>query len=507
MVEALLGAGGMAAVYRVRHQRLGSVFALKVLTKPDADVRKRMLLEGQIQATLRHTNIVSVVDVLDIGDTIALQMDFIAGPPLDSLLKTYKPSLDEALQIFGGVLSGIAAAHEAGLVHRDLKPANVMLHIADEGLIPKVADFGIAKAAPAAGSVDLTRPGSAMGTPAYMSPEQIHDTGDVDPRADIYALGVLLYELTVGQRAFPGKKMLDVLNAVNGNVFVDPHELRPELPQSVVDAIRAAMHRERDDRPESCAELAQILWGDPENAEAAVSIPRMAGRDSSMYAKAKGLALATPAPVEPRTDSPLGMTVRSDSLPPPSVSDTEADDDPLSTQTSLETFVGEIVKKPAVPLSFMAAGALGTGLLLLGMGIAVIIMTPEPELDLPTEQVQPVVESPEAKPEAPEATPESKKKSPDSEQTKRPTTKTADVTTDRPKKRRWARVAVDGLTDRVVVKSGTEEFELPGRVPPGTWEIFAWIDGKPTAAGKLTVVVDEEVSLSCSIVDRSCVRK
>ena len=145
VVERALGQGGMAAVYRVRHITLDAVYALKILTIPSAAVRDRMLREGRFQATLRHSNIVSVIDVLDIHGVLGLLMEYIDGPSLDEWLANYKPSMREAMAIFGGILSAVDMVHARGIIHRDLKPSNVMLHITDEGLYPRVTDFGIAK--------------------------------------------------------------------------------------------------------------------------------------------------------------------------------------------------------------------------------------------------------------------------------------------------------------------------------------------------------------------------
>ena len=172
-VEALVGEGGMAVVYRVRHETLGSLHALKVLTFTSSRIRSRIVLEGRIQAQLRHPNIVPVTDVLEVNGSPALVMAYVEGPTLEEWIHGNSPVvLDQAEKLFDGIVAGIAEAHANHLVHRDLKPANVLLADTSRGLVPRITDFGIAKAlAPVSDSGDQTRSGVAMGTPAYMAPE------------------------------------------------------------------------------------------------------------------------------------------------------------------------------------------------------------------------------------------------------------------------------------------------------------------------------------------------
>ena len=128
-IEALIGQGGMAAVYRARHAQLDSLHAVKVLFITAPQVRERLLREGKVQANLRHTNVVSVTDVLEVQGAPALVMEYVDGPALDHWLLNNKPTLDEALFLFRGILRGVSAAHERGVIHRDLKPANILLAV------------------------------------------------------------------------------------------------------------------------------------------------------------------------------------------------------------------------------------------------------------------------------------------------------------------------------------------------------------------------------------------
>ncbi|MCA9567170.1 MAG: serine/threonine protein kinase [Myxococcales bacterium] len=248
-VEALLGEGGMAAVYRVRHQQLGTPHALKVLKLVHEDVRVRLLQEGRVQASLRHPNIVNVTDVVDVGGVPGLVMEFVEGASLDNLLRDEKPSMRQADHLIRGILAGVGAAHRAGLIHRDLKPANILLAVDHrDQLTPKITDFGLAKVLDDAKKPEATMPGVGFGTPAYMAPEQMRNAAAVDHRADIFSLGVILYEVMTGQRCFPGDDVLDVLVRVSEARYQPVTELAPDLPPHIVEAIERSLRKDPDER-------------------------------------------------------------------------------------------------------------------------------------------------------------------------------------------------------------------------------------------------------------------
>jgi serine/threonine-protein kinase len=208
VVEGILGIGGLAEVYRVRHQRLGSLHALKVLVLRRKGFDQRLEREGQIQAQLRHPNVVAVNDIVMVEDQPGLVMEYVDGTNLEALLQEHGAfSPDEALALLAPVLAAVAHAHALGAVHRDLKPANILLARTPVGWVPKVADFGIGKilddtTGDGTGRAGATRAGMAMGTPGYMPPEQVRDSSTVDQRADVFALGVILYELLTGRAPF-----------------------------------------------------------------------------------------------------------------------------------------------------------------------------------------------------------------------------------------------------------------------------------------------------------------
>jgi predicted ATPase/Tfp pilus assembly protein PilF len=255
-VEGKLGAGGMATVYLVRHLQLGSLHALKVLQTRAADGHSRLLAEGQAQSRLSHPHLVPVTDILEADGVLALVMAYVPGPTLQRLLSEGPPTLAQADHLARGILKGVAAAHRAGLVHRDLKPGNVLLSASDGEVLPKVTDFGLVKASAEALA---TSPGVLLGTPAYMSPEQVTDASRVDARSDVFSLGVLLYELLVGVRPFEAPDRAALLAAITTGRYLPLRERAEELPQRMVEAIGSALSVSREARPADAAALLQ-LW-------------------------------------------------------------------------------------------------------------------------------------------------------------------------------------------------------------------------------------------------------
>jgi serine/threonine protein kinase len=260
-VESLLGEGGMAKVYRIRHNQLGTLHALKVLTVQSAKIRSRLLLEGRVQARLRHRNIVNVTDVVSIGENPGLVMEYIQGPSLESLLSQENLNIDQVDTLVQGILSGVGAAHRQDLIHRDLKPANILLQIHQTELLPKVADFGLAKLLDEDQAGNHTRSGVAMGTPAYMSPEQVRDAKTTDRRTDIFSLGAILYEMLTGNKAFYGEDMLEIFNRIADAERTPIRELLPDLPERMEQAVQGALRIDRDKRIGSCEELLAIWTG------------------------------------------------------------------------------------------------------------------------------------------------------------------------------------------------------------------------------------------------------
>lgn len=197
LVEALLGIGGMAEVWSVVHQRLGARRALKVLRFGDAALGHRLLVEGQIQAGLEHPNLLPVLDVVDVEGSPGLVLPLADGASLEAALLVARPQPEEAASLLLALLAGLRHAHRAGVAHRDLKPANVLLAWGQEGLVPRIADFGVAVAVAGGG---ITAGGVSLGTPGYAAPEQLAGRSPTGFAADWWSFGALAHELIAGRR-------------------------------------------------------------------------------------------------------------------------------------------------------------------------------------------------------------------------------------------------------------------------------------------------------------------
>ena len=262
-----IGEGGCAIVFRARHAFLNSLHAVKVLL-PEIARREgatdRFRAEGQIQATLRHPHIVAVTDIVTEPAT-GLVMPLIEGPTLsDYLARVARPlTASEVQAIFLPVLDAVGAAHAAGIVHRDLKPDNIFIGTYNGALWPMVGDFGIAKVL-ASGGVGITKPKTrtgfgVMGTRGYMSPEQIRSRPDVDQRADIFALGAILYECVTGKCPFAGDSEFDILEMIVHGKFERPRDEAGLMPETLVACISDSLAPDRERRPGSVARLKLVL--------------------------------------------------------------------------------------------------------------------------------------------------------------------------------------------------------------------------------------------------------
>ncbi len=315
-VEAVLGRGGMAVVYRVRHRRLDSRHALKVLQLATRSVEARLMQEGRVQSALKHANVVGVTDVVDVDGSPGLIMEYVDGPSLSALLRAELRTLGEARALARPVLLGIAAAHRHGLIHRDLKPANVLLDAGSGEVVPKITDFGLAKLLDLEGgrSPLQTRSGAPMGTPAYMAPEQIRDASTVDERADVFAAGAILYELLGGQRAFQGRDTMEVFTAVTLGRVAPLREVRPAVPAPLADVVHRALATDPGRRYPDGEALLEA-W-DAAVAEAGIAVA--ADDDpAGLLARVRALGRGpTPSPLPPpsaprtsaRTTRPAGSS-------------------------------------------------------------------------------------------------------------------------------------------------------------------------------------------------------
>jgi serine/threonine protein kinase len=260
-VLALIGQGGLAEVFRVRHMELGSEYALKLLTWRREKLAERMVLEGRIQAQLKHPNVVSVVDLVRHEGQVGLLMEFVDGDTLEATILAGPTPVEASLRLFSGVLAAVDAAHNAGVLHRDLKPANIMLARSGSTLTPKVADFGLAKVVLETAS-GMTKVGMTMGTPGYLAPEQLSDASTAGKQADVFALGIILYELLTGTRAYDIIDGMVAVHATANEVPTPLNELRPDIPLAICTVVQRATDRDPAKRLQSCAEFAALLYRD-----------------------------------------------------------------------------------------------------------------------------------------------------------------------------------------------------------------------------------------------------
>ncbi len=318
VVEDYVGHGGMAVVYRARHAELGTKHALKVMIGARPAVRDRLLAEGRAQAVLRHPNVVGVTDVLRVDGGLALVMEYVDGPDLARWLARFdRATFDEARWLLRGVAAGLAEAHALGVTHRDLKPENVLLERTATGLRPKVADFGIAKSLDE-GGLSRTRSNVAMGTPHYMAPEQVRDAASVDARADVFALGALLYEIVTGRLAFPGDDVLTVLNAVAEARYAPPTELVPDLPEDLARVIAGCLVVDRDARFQGCADVLAVVTGEVAPMVRGAELAASDWEDEAIRrARAEWLATGPPAGERVREGADDEVTAKLAPLPPP----------------------------------------------------------------------------------------------------------------------------------------------------------------------------------------------
>ncbi len=273
-VEGEIGRGGMAVVYRARDRRLDRAVAIKVLPPElahDPAVRTRFAREAHTSAQLSHPHIVPIYDVGDRDGIAYLVMGFVAGGNLGALL-AHEPRqpFDEARRLLGEIADALAYAHGRGVIHRDIKPDNILLD-RDTGRA-LVTDFGIARAMEA--GTRLTNTGIAVGTPAYMSPEQATGERQIDGRSDIYALGVLGYQMLTGRLPFSAGNTMALLMKHVGERPRPIADLRPETPQVLRDAVERALAKDPDDRWPDAGILRDALRGD-----AAVAAWRPGGRE------------------------------------------------------------------------------------------------------------------------------------------------------------------------------------------------------------------------------------
>ncbi len=312
-ITDLLDRGGMGDVYKALDQTTGQPVAIKALkpqiVQEDPTLLERFRREAAALAKLNHPNIVRVLDTLNEGDRHYIIMEYVGGGSLDALLKT-TPQLpiERALQLALDLSDALTRTHRLNIIHRDLKPANVLL--ADDGM-PKLTDFGVARIGDAPGTM-LTQIGTVLGTVAYLSPE-ICEGGKYNEQTDIWAFGVMLYQMLTGHLPFEETTAVGTIAAILGDDVPDPRQYRSDIPDAVVELLKSMMAKKPEDRLPSAraigAEIEAILK----------PAPKTDRTPTVEAAPVQESAPPTPAPVaaEPTAPTPARTApVTPGSMPP-----------------------------------------------------------------------------------------------------------------------------------------------------------------------------------------------
>jgi serine/threonine-protein kinase len=331
-VESVLGRGAMGLVVAARHLALDERVAIKVLLPKyvrDPEILQRFLREGRAAVRVRSQHVVRVADVgtLESGAPYMV-MDHLEGRDLAAVLaESGRLAVPVAVELVLQVCEALAEAHAQGIVHRDVKPSNLFVtRNADGSPCVKVLDFGISKMTHAEDHA-LTRVGGVLGSPLYMSPEQLRSSSDVDGRADIYSLGVVLFELLTGRTPFFAHELAQLVYLVTQGEPQRPRALRPDLPEPLEQVILAAIARDRDRRFPTVADLAlalvpfappharaaaERLFGALRGALPAGALPPGAARTATAVTAAGATLPASTVPLGggALTMAPLGTTNR-----------------------------------------------------------------------------------------------------------------------------------------------------------------------------------------------------
>lgn len=388
-IEALLGKGGMGAVFRARHILLGDRVAIKVLPpemRSNTEWLRRFQREGQAARRFRHPNAVTVYDLRTSSDgTIYLVMEYVEGNTLDAELKkrgSFSPA--EAVAVLTPVMSVLNAAHAMGVVHRDLKPENIMIGKPSTGGEPvvKLLDLGIAKLREVAGSektgnTNLTVAGQMLGTPYYMSPEQWgelpHDgNSEIDGRADIYSLGVVLYELIAGKRPFSGMTLAELRRQHVSITPVPLHEAAPGVGESFSRAIARSIAKDRGERQSTAGELESELVAalSAEGIAPFVSIADLASEP--------GLSVSSGVVTSPQQTAATLVTGINEARPTPAPTMMPSQAATMPTVVSPSSPVARPTPPPMTPPVAIAPAAKPAGkssaLILAGVGLLVLLL-------------------------------------------------------------------------------------------------------------------------------------
>ena len=380
-----LGRGAMGIVLKAQDPAIGRMIAIKSIRWGELTdesererLRERLFREAQSAGILSHPNIVTIYDISDEGETAYIFMELVNGPSLEKMLRAEQaPDKETLLSLLRQTALALDYAHKRGIVHRDVKPANIMVH---EDGSAKITDFGIAKIV----SQNMTRAGTIMGTPSYMSPEQIQGT-EITGRADQFSLAVIAYEILTGEKPFNAEYLPTLLFKIVREVPAAPHRLNATLSPEVEPVLRKALSKDPEDRYETCSDFiaalaaacAESLWvplprGAGANMPTGGSQERITAPSSELYAETVAArpeeiismtppiaeaSVETPpavaSPVEPEAEPlPSAASVPEAAAVPaePKIAETEAETVPLAIpEAALAPEPAAVPKPPASP--------------------------------------------------------------------------------------------------------------------------------------------------------------
>ncbi len=307
-VQRKIGEGGMGVVFAVKHAVIERPLAIKVLKRDvmrDGAVIQRFIQEAKAASRIGHPNIVDVTDFGKTPDGMTYSvMEYVDGTTLSKTIKNASPLPPErVVRVASQIARALAAAHAKGIIHRDLKPENVFL-IDRDGRpdFVKIVDFGIAKVQPVEGTEAgprLTRAGSVFGTPEYMAPEQASGKGDIDPRVDVYALGVIMYEMLVGKVPHKGESMIRTIAMQIIEPIVPPNQAKPDLhvPVALEAIVMKALEKDRENRYATMTALLTALEEvQPTLASASLSLPKLPPGADANLTPAPGVKIVSSGP-------------------------------------------------------------------------------------------------------------------------------------------------------------------------------------------------------------------
>ena len=340
-----LGRGSMGVVYQGFDPIIGRTVAIKTMLPEGLspqefqEYKARFQREAMAAGILAHPNIITVYDFGEDNGVLYLAMEFLEGKSLEKIVQeqTVLP-IETILPIYDQVCSALDHAHRNKVVHRDIKPANIM--ILQNGLV-KVTDFGIAKMM----AMGMTQAGQILGTPNYMSPEQVKGR-QIDGRSDIFSLGVILYELVTGEKPFGGQNITTVIYKIINENPIPPRELDASIHAGLSCVISKALAKNVDERYQTCRELAEDLRNYKNLGGAAVG-------QSTVVLKAAPVPLAVAEPAPPPLDqTPLTPT------PPPQSAPTAVDETPIASSLSIHMIPPPAPRQQSIPQIAWVLGAL-----------------------------------------------------------------------------------------------------------------------------------------------------